>query len=357
MTLFRDEQNLEEALDQVEAIDFDKEQVAEISWLVGKDYETVTLYELDDFNNGETVPYFKACSYGKVYGTECMGLGEAAIFSTYWAMIRAKENSLILLEEPETYISSRSQEALIDKLVNLCVTKKCTAVVTTHSQYIFSKVPPEHTLILVRNGEGTRAVVQDTERGRLTMLSVPRERRIEGYLLVEDRCAREFGKAWLTMVCPDLLNCWRIVDVGSDGDVISKTRGFPIIDKPSFRLIGLLDGDMKSSKSAPANEFCFLPTSVPPEVFLRNAVLDNIPKTASTLGIDPETLSIALASVEGIDHHDWLSEIEKLLLAMPQEITYRDFSRASTQVWLAGEAGTKASEEALAGINRLVYSK
>lgn len=71
----REEQNLDEALDQVEPIEATLEDLEQISWIIGKKYEECKTYELEDFFVGKNVvPYFRVKSGGMEYGTESMGL-------------------------------------------------------------------------------------------------------------------------------------------------------------------------------------------------------------------------------------------------------------------------------------------
>ena len=52
-----------------------------------------------------------------------MGLGEVSALYIYWCLSRAAENSILIVDEPETYLAHNSQSALIDVLAKFCSEK------------------------------------------------------------------------------------------------------------------------------------------------------------------------------------------------------------------------------------------
>jgi predicted ATPase len=301
----RAEQNLGEALAQLSPNVYSAHDLKEVSWLVGKSNESCSAFELEGFYDRSITPYFTVESQGSMYGMESMGLGEASLHYIFWALKRAENNSLLLIEEPETYVSARSQGALMDTLAQCCLTKNCTAIVTTHSPQVFAKVPPEDTLVLVQSASGPRIVVRNTQAGRLAALAVPPVNEKAGYFLVEDRMAREFTKCWLKAACPDLYPHWRVVDMGSSSAVIKSLDNFPKSDDQWFRAVGLLDGDEQNKGHQTTGIIAYLPTNDPPEVILRGVIAANVKEIAESLGFDEDDLHIALSALEGSDHHDW----------------------------------------------------
>lgn len=343
----REEQNLGEALDQVSPIVYSPDELMEISWLVGKDYSSCSIYELEGFYGRTVAPYFFVESSGSQYGSECMGLGEMSLHYVFWSLKRAEKDSLILFEEPETYVSSRSQAALMDCLAHTCLTRNCTAIVTTHSPQIFAQVPPRNTLIIVNVGGATKIITKDTGTARLTALSVPPVNEKAGYLLVEDRMAREFAKSWLHVACPNLMDHWRVVDMSSASHIIKTLDSFPSTPDNWFRAVGLLDGDERHKNHQSEGLFSFLPTQQPPEIFLRQVIHAEPVQIAQSVGIDADEFQISLAAVEGLDHHDWFIELVKLHAG--SGLTFENLVEVAAEAWVSRnpQASSDAARELL----------
>lgn len=60
-----------------------------------------------------------------------MGLGELSYI--YWCLVRAPEHSILIVDEPETYLAHYSQTALLDVLAMFCSEKSIWGVIATHS--------------------------------------------------------------------------------------------------------------------------------------------------------------------------------------------------------------------------------
>jgi ABC-type cobalamin/Fe3+-siderophores transport system ATPase subunit len=346
---FRDEKNLSEVLEQVESSSASAEELEEISWVVGKIYDSCDTYELEDFGGREVTPYFRVRSGGLEYGTEGMGLGEASLHYIMWNLKRMPESSVVLIEEPETYISARSQGALVDTLADTCAKRNGSALLTTHSAQVFAKIPPEHTIILLKKGNETRVVVKDTDAARLMALGVPPVEEKAGVLLVEDRMARELAWVWLARVRPELLRSWRILDVGSTGEVIKTLNHFPKLE-PWFRAIGLLDGDESKNKHETTGRVSFLPGEQPPEVLLKSAILERPDEIANILRIDTDAVRIATSAIGGLDHHDWFLDLSNYLKS--SGVIFRDLVASSFDVWMSigsnSDTSAKAFDELIA---------
>jgi len=53
-----------------------------------------------------------------------MGAGEFAAFFLWWNLARAARFSVLLIEEPETFLSPGSQAAFSDRLLSIMYSKK-----------------------------------------------------------------------------------------------------------------------------------------------------------------------------------------------------------------------------------------
>ena len=102
--------------------------------------------------------YFEVTTEGVTYGSEMMGLGELALHLMLWHLERVEPQSIMLIEEPETHISPRSQQALLNVLARASARKKLWVIVTTHSAGIVARIPREHIRLVYRDGARNRFV-------------------------------------------------------------------------------------------------------------------------------------------------------------------------------------------------------
>jgi predicted ATPase len=101
-------------------------------------------------------PFFEVSFGNDRYDSRTMGAGEIAILYLWWAINRAPRNALILIEEPETYLSPSSQESLSHFLIAEAVQKKLTVVMTSHSAKIIGSFPDENLRFLFRDRNSIR---------------------------------------------------------------------------------------------------------------------------------------------------------------------------------------------------------
>jgi len=346
--------NLEEQLEAEGGRALSEDELAFLSYIVGKRYSAARYYELEFADQGET-PYFKVTCDNATYGTETMGLGEASAHYVYWSLHRANENSLVLIEEPETYLSPLSQEALVNVLAQQCAHKGLWAVLTTHSPAILQNIPPRHVRFLSRVGNNVEIITPESHVEYFPVLGMSSKK--SGVLLVEDKAAREFANAWIAHFDPLLAQQLDVRDVGSNNKVW-EALSFPKV-QGWLKVVGLLDGDAWATTrdyfGVKANEerrnwpYTFLPGDGDPEPLLRDTAVRDIHLLASKLGRAYGLVHAALGSVEGKDRHDWLEELPTRL-----GVSYTTLIKALFEVWVANEANAKQAEEAFKQVARLL---
>lgn len=234
-----------------------------------------------------------ATKFGAKYSENNMGFGEGRVFYTVNSLETAPEQSLFVLEEPETSLHEHAQHELAKYLIDVCCRRKHQIVLTTHSRAILNALPRESRKLLYR--EGSRVRVSDgtssAEATGLLTLGHVREK----IVFVEDAKAKALLTEIIRSVKPALLKGIRITFVGNDDVVASLTRQFR---GDGHSVVGVRDGD----KGENARESLYkLPGSLPPEqeVFgcaAASAFLD------SAYGLDWATW---VGLHEDADFHDW----------------------------------------------------
>jgi hypothetical protein len=147
-------------------------------------------------------------------------------------------------------------------------------------------------------------------------------------LLVEDRVSSVFATLILERYRPALIQSFRIIEVSGAGNAVTKVNEFPRMGK-WFQAIGVLDGDERANKRECVGSLTFLPGEVAPEIILQHSIRTDPNRVAESLHIDGASFELALSSVEGMEHHDWLEELAKRTGKKVEEL-----ARAGFDVWI-----------------------
>lgn len=328
--------NLDELLDGIEPIVATREVLELLALVVGKDYLAAWTYEVELDNDG-TIPYFQVRTREGTYGSESMGLGELSVHLFLWHLSRISANSIVLVEEPETFLSPRSQEKLVDIFAKFCAEKGMLFVLTSHSAQTLASIPSDNILVLSRSSGNVRLIESSDQISYLQALGVKPQ--VRGAILVEDRAAREFARLLLNRVDPSFACQYEIIDAGSNGAII-KALSFPRIK--GYSICGLFDGDEydKHGKLELRWPLTYLPWPEAPETHLRNAAIAGESKLAELVGDrDGNRVHLALSGLEGEDHHDWLENLKSRL-----GITYEQLLAYLFDVWFSNESNRAAAE-------------
>ncbi len=159
-------------------------------YLVGKNYTAIEIFEISDYGEMDRFPYFRVTADGITYGSEEMGRGELSLLLTYWVLHDLPRESILILEEPETHVSPRSQDSLMNIVAKLADERAIWVLVTTHSPTVIRHIPRTHLKVLVRDQGRTKVVENATivQIGELLGGGVA----YQGLILVEDVTAQDF---------------------------------------------------------------------------------------------------------------------------------------------------------------------
>lgn len=344
--LLRD-QAFREVLEGVGARELTKVELDSASYVVGKQYESCTVSEIRDYGPFETWPYFSVKWNGVSYGSEDMGRGELALLIALWALASVPKNSILILEEPETHVSARSQSALVDLIGWGCAIRGLWIVITTHSPIMLERLPKEHIRLLVPDGPKSRLIhlphlheIAALVGGGVAYKSL---------LLVEDACAQSFLHELLDLYDPDLRRQCQTVAMGGEDSISTILETLPRV-VGWMQVVGCYDGDMRDRLNAQSLKWpiAFLPGGEPPELLLRRHVLIHSAREfADELRMGERAVTVALRAAEGKDPHDWRTVLSRELGRHPDEVT-----RAMVRMWVSANDG--AAREAVTQLQRAV---
>lgn len=319
-----DQQNIEELLDGIGENQFTPDQIDIISSLVGKEYTECISYEIDEeVEEGEndnkqsyTPVFFKIKNKDIGYDSTGMGIGEHFILYIYYILETIKENSILIIEEPESYISVLSQQRLVDYIAKVISKKRISVIMTTHSPHILKRIRADHVRIISnRAGKATMFIPQSIEEAKQHLgIKYHKNDSNIATLFVEDNIARMFVCRLLKEENPLLESIVDIVYVGGHTKITARLS-FNDSKYMSHRLVGIYDDDVKGKEDFKSEDlkwpYLFLPVEdcVEKEIKLFISEEHNESELCNKLGIKSPTFSAVLSKREGEDLHDWFMDI------------------------------------------------
>lgn len=307
--------NLDEFLEQFEEYELSSDDIEDLNYLTGKRYSTCDIRELEDIEDLGTIPFFRVSVDGVEYDSRSMGNGEHFLFYLFWCIKAVDEGTILIIEEPETYVSISSQLHFSDYLGKQIALKGITVILTTHSPYILNNIKNESIRIVSRMGNIVSVKSPDENMSAEDILGL--DCKSIGTFFVEDRVAADFMMIILEDKAPHILKEYTIDIAGGESE-ISKRLEFPKSEKIQYNFVGVYDGDMKTRLDARKLNwnFCFLPGEKPLEEVLREYLHQgkNIQSLCDYLGKDSGCVIAQLSSIDGLDHHDWFEELRKFLV-------------------------------------------
>jgi predicted ATPase len=331
LTQIEGDQNFPDLLESVTPLELDAEELSIASYLVGKKYTKLEIYEIADYGGVDRFPYFRAFAAGVSYGSEDMGRGELALLLTYWTLRDLPKNSILILEEPETHVSPRSQDCLMNVVAKFCDEKGIWVLTTTNSPTIIRRIPQAH-LKLIARGNGPAAVVKNATNVDIALI-LGGGVAFRGALLVEDAGAKGFVLRILEEKASDLLRQLEVIVAGSESKVTDVLRVMPRTQS-WLTLIGAYDGDMDGKIDGRDFNwpFKFLPGEVAPDQLLKELTertANIVELLAMELHKPEDMVRLAINHAAGTDHHDYLAE-----LAAALQIDVSMVHRSLVRIWL-----------------------
>ena len=299
-------------LEPLSPLEMKDEDCNVLSYVLGKKIAACSIFEIGEYGGMDPFPYFYLTSGGVRYGSEVMGFGELSLLSIYWRLMTVGRDEILVLEEPEAHVSPRSQRALMDIIAKVCNEKSLTVILTTHSPAIISNIPPEHLLLLTKEGNSTRVSVGASKIQVNDLLGLASLK--SGLVLVEDRVASQFLISILRERACELLSQIEVVVMDSESKITSALKSLPLVSGGWLTILGVYDGDMRSRVVTKDFKWgaMFLPGEHSPEIVLMNYLYEvdgGISMLAELLKIPDHVLRAGLDAVEGMDPHDWFSQL------------------------------------------------
>ncbi len=280
---------------EASSIPFSPEQVARLSQIMGREYESARMAFADIDENRE-IPVLS--KLGHVYSGFHQGSGETTIAE----LIRAQlpQYGLVIVDEVESSLHPRAQRRLIRDLAAAARERECQIIVSTHSPYILEELPLSARIYILET-DGRKEIVNGVSP-QFAMTKMDDEPHPECELYVEDpRSAVWLGEI-LSRHAKELFVRCSIVPYGAANLGVALGQ---MVEAKRFRRPTrvFLDGDQGTAVGC-----ILLPGGDAPErvifSFLKRHLYRNL---WTRIGRDISGVTDACNSAMTLtDHHDWI---------------------------------------------------
>ena len=327
LIVLRSRDDFDAMSEEVDALGPSEDRRRDVQKIIGRAYEEISWFALEVEPDDESVakrfswtgeqpliPYFRAVYRGQPYTSKEMGLGEFSVHFLFWILehVRDDKNLVILLDEPDAYLPPVGVQSLLARLLNLCLTRNWSVVISTHSEEMIA-LALEHesfTLLEVDDTGKTKAShSSDDPMVALTLLSRPPVDRVA---FAEDESACALARGLLESIDP--LQARRTAFLwggGGDGYLKQLHAHLPKPPKPDLRFTYVFDGDQRGTvdETEPGRwDGVFLPTEEDPDTLMQS-LSGEVALLAGRLLTTEDRLRLFLASIEGEDSHDWVNRL------------------------------------------------
>ena len=308
-----EQENFEELLEQYSSFPLENDSINEIRYLIGKNYESIEVYELDEYEEYGTIPFFEVVESGIKYDSRKMGIGEYSLLYCYWQISKCNE-SIIIIEEPESFIAIESQKKLMNIIMDSILTHHNSFIISTHSPFILQFANEENIKIISKSDNRT-AVLTPEIMDASSILGIQEDP--SGILFVEDSMAADFLRILLKKEKSPLRKRYIIKIAGGSGEITSILK-LECLKNDLFTIIGIYDDDQRDKDDDHKDlklPYCFLPPKIDVEDSMIKLIKskDVYDEVRNALNIEESDYINIMSQINGLEKHDWFKQFLALI--------------------------------------------
>lgn len=281
-------QNKETAFEQ-----FDEATLDRLSHVMARPYVQARL-ATTEFDLTRSVPVLQreGAAFSGFHG----GAGETVMAELLKKKIQ--KYSIVLIDEVETSLHPRVQRRLLRDLANLCRDIECQVVLTTHSTYILSELPPK-ARIYIMDGAAGKQIIKGVSP-EFAMTKMDEDPHPEADIYTEDVRSADLLREIIISQDRDLIGRLQFVPFGAAS--VGRALGQMLKNFPRPSLV-FLDGDQAVSAGC-----LVLPGRDAPEIVVFDGLRGkNWFGVAERLSRSPSDVIDACTSAMTLTaHHDWV---------------------------------------------------
>ena len=186
-----------------------EEEVEIISHILGKDYSKIEILDHAFLKNwGFSVRFTsKALNYSEAFA----GSGETAVIVLINKLHNCPDNTLVLLDEPETSLHYGAQIRLLEYLLKIVKKKKIQCVISTHSTSLIQDMPSNSIKVFSSNFEGKFHVENEREPQEAFYELEINKNEEKKQIIVEDDLSKTIIEFILKKMGIDIFNSFKII--------------------------------------------------------------------------------------------------------------------------------------------------
>ncbi|MEN9579422.1 MAG: hypothetical protein RJA70_2431 [Pseudomonadota bacterium] len=291
-------------------------ELAVLGYVLERKYTAGRLLEHDRFRQpGETL-LFETKNLGQGYSEAFAGSGESAAAMLIHKIENAPDNSLVLLDEPETSLHPRAQRRMMEFLAESASKKRLQIVIATHSSELAGQLPAQAIRVLSEAPNGKIRISENisVREALHDIADLPHGTTI----LVEDERAKAIVMAELKHQSPTALAEYRVVVRGAGTSRIYRDiRAHAVAGQAD--LIVVFDGDQHPAEPIPSDN------DIPTGLLARLALIQRL-----TRGNDKKGPDLDLSSPEeALKYVQFLrTRVFYLPAKTPEELVWSDDAAA-----------------------------
>jgi len=233
-------------------VEFDEDQRNYVNEIIGAKYTKIVYIE-HDYYLSDSFSVYLGTGNENQYSEAFAGSGETSVVRLVYALDNAEENSLVLLDEPETSLHIDAQYRLQKFILEKVKEKKLQVVMSTHSPFFAKELPDEAIKVLTKNEISKKVEIINSAPAEEATFFLGHRRSFDGKIIVfvEDKLA----KAICEHVVSEILS-------ESEADIL-EIQHYPggnqqllklaisESTKPTSNCVFLFDGDCKPAAEIP----------------------------------------------------------------------------------------------------------
>jgi Uncharacterized conserved protein len=285
-----------------------------IQKITGKKYEYVKVHEVEGIIDDVIFPHFevKEINSDLIYTSEKMGQGEHKLLIAIWKLIYIEDNSILFIEEPESFICPVSQKNFMDFLAYSIDTKKLNVIMATHSEHILNPQDLNSVLVLAKKGKKYSVSKCGQNYRYFNALGLAPEK--GNVFLIEDDFAKLVLEYILKLKDTHLFSTSYLHNLSGESNIKKVSEHYK--DSSGLNIVAVFDADQVNDTGI--NSHCikkvFLPSKskLSPEEEVIDCIKKNITLYATKLSVDADFLEYEIESMT-CDHHDFFIELSRSL--------------------------------------------
>jgi predicted ATPase len=262
-----------------------------VSSILNNKYDEVSFQAISHKNS--TIELGLVSKYGYSYSENNMGFGEGRLMYMIDLFENEPDNSLFILEEPETSLHEDAQYKFIKYLMDVCNRKKHQIILSTHSSIILDALPPEARKFIIRDTMGVKVLDRVSAARAKSILTDGNTKALT--VCVEDVFAQHKLREAIRKLKPNFLTS---IQISPMGDTLAVANTVKLLRGLNVNAIGVRDADIGENTS---DKLFKLPGTLPPE----KEVYENSNVQAKLNSQYSFDIATIFSGFPDIDHHQY----------------------------------------------------